>query len=279
MDLATLVGILIGVGMISWALASGGGISTFIDLPSIAITLGGTLAATLIAFPLKSVLGVMKVSSKVFFSKETDLVGEIGNLVALAEQARREGLLALEDRLDQLEDPFLRKGLQLVIDGMDPELVRNVLETDLAFAQERHRNGQAMLETMGAMAPAFGMIGTLIGLVQMLKDLDNPDAVGPGLAVALLTTFYGALLANLFFLPMAGKLKVNSAREMLHRELIVEGIMAIQAGDNPRIVEEKLRAFLPPKERSHEAKGGAEAGAEDESGAGTLMPGLRGADR
>jgi chemotaxis protein MotA len=155
----------------------------------------------------------------------------------------------LEDAAYQVEDDFLKKGILLIVDGTDPELVRNILETELAFLEDRHKTGQSIFETMGALAPAFGMIGTLIGLIRMLRNLNNPEAIGPGMAVALLTTFYGALLANLVFIPVAGKLKIRSNEEILNKEVMIEGMLSIQAGENPRIIEEKLKAFLAPKIR------------------------------
>ena len=222
----------------------------FIHVPSILIVLGGTFAATLINYPLQSVLAVSKILKNVFMEKSKDPNEIIKILVDLAETARREGLLALEDTAYQMDDDFLKKGILLIVDGTDPELVRTILETELAFLEDRHRTGQSIFETMGALAPAFGMIGTLIGLIQMLKNLQDPDAIGPGMAVALITTFYGALLSNFVFVPIAGKLKVRSNEEILLKEVMVEGMLSIQAGENPRIIEEKLKAFLSPKLRS-----------------------------
>lgn len=222
----------------------------FINVPALMITLGGTMAATFISYPMHQVMGVMRVVKKAFVGPGPQSAEVITTLVRFAEKARREGLLALEDDARALEEPFLQKGIQLVVDGSDAELVRGILQTELAFLEERHRGGAAMFETMGALAPAFGMIGTLIGLIQMLRSLDRPEGIGPGLAVALVTTFYGALMANLLFIPIAGKLKVRSSSEILLKEVMIEGILSIQAGDNPRIVEEKLKAFLSPQARN-----------------------------
>ena len=207
------------------------------------------MAATLINYPIHQVMGVFKVVKKAFVPQGPTAADTIENLVRFAEKARREGLLALEDDSLQLDEPFLKKGIQLVVDGTEASLVRSILETELSFLEERHRSGAGMFDTMGALSPAFGMIGTLIGLIQMLRNLDSPEAIGPGMAVALVTTLYGTLLANLFFLPIAGKLKVRSADEILLKEVMIEGILSIQAGDNPRIVEEKLKAFLSPQNR------------------------------
>ncbi|MFO7171552.1 MAG: MotA/TolQ/ExbB proton channel family protein [Bacillota bacterium] len=254
MDITTLIGILAGTFLLLWAIGSGGSVLAYLDLTSAAITLGGTLAATLIHYPLPQVLSVLRVAKNAFVTRSEDPEETIRILARFADQARREGLLALEDALENLEDPFLRKGLQLVVDGTDPELVRNILETDLAALEERHRAGAGIFEAMAQYAPAFGLVGTLIGLINMLRSLEDPASVGRGMAVALLTTLYGAILANLFCLPIAGKLKARSAEEILNRQIMVEGILAIQAGDSPRIVEEKLRAFLPPSAQARAGK-------------------------
>lgn len=254
MDISTLVGIIAGAALFIWAISSGGSVLDFVHPPSIAITIGGTLAATLIHYPLSRLVSVSRVAKNAFISRAADVEETITVLTQFAEQARREGLLALEEAVEQLEDPFLRKGLQLVVDGTDPELVRSILDTDLAALEERHKAGAGIFEAMGTYAPAFGLVGTLIGLINMLKSLEDPAAVGQGMAVALLTTFYGALMANFIFLPIAGKLKTRSAEEILNREIMVEGILAIQAGDSPRIVNEKLRSYLPPAARAKKAE-------------------------
>lgn len=254
MDIASIIGFVAGTVLILWAMSTGGSLMGFWDPPSIAITVGGTFAAVFINFPLSKIVGVMKILKQAFIGKVIDPSEVIGTLVKFAEKARREGLLALEDEAAQLTDPFLQKGLQLVVDGTDPELVRSILETELAFLEDRHKAGQGIFDSMAALAPAFGMIGTLIGLIQMLKNLDDPSAIGPGMAVALLTTFYGAMMANFVFIPISGKLKVKSAEEVLLKEVMIEGILSIQSGDNPRIVEEKLKAFLAPKLRKGKDK-------------------------
>jgi chemotaxis protein MotA len=248
-DIATVLGIVSGVVLFLWAIMIDGSLNDFIDTPSILIVLGGTAAGTLISYPLNRVLDVIKILKVVFTKKIIDAAEIIKIIVELAETARREGLLALEDAALQIDDQFLQKGILLVVDGTDPELVRSILETELSFLEERHKSGQSIFETMGALAPAFGMIGTLVGLIQMLKNLDSPEAIGPGMAVALITTFYGALLANLVFIPIAGKLSVRSSEEVLLKEVMIEGMLSIQAGENPRIIEEKLKAFLSPNIR------------------------------
>lgn len=251
MDLASIIGILTGFGLFIAAIGLGGSLKTFWDPASLLIVLGGTTAATLVNYPMVHILGMFKVLSKAFVKKSASPKEFIELLVRFAEKARREGLLALEEESAEVGDPFLQKGIQLVVDGTDPELVRNVLETELAFLSDRHKGGQSIFQTMGSLAPAFGMIGTLIGLIEMLRNLDDPNAIGPGLATALMTTFYGAVLANLIFIPVAGKLGVKSQEEILLKEVMIEGILSIQAGDNPRIVGEKLKAFLAPKVRDN----------------------------
>ncbi|MCL6450692.1 MAG: motility protein A [Acetobacteraceae bacterium] len=249
MDLASFLGIFIGMGLFVWAMAMGGSLQGFLNVPAVMITVGGTFTATLINYPFWQVVSVFRVLRHVFFSRSLKPAEVIAILVRFAEKARREGLLALEDEAAQLNDGFLRKGIQLVVDGTDPELVRNILETELAFLEDRHRAGQGLFETMGALSPAFGMIGTLIGLIQMLGHLDKPETIGPSMATALITTFYGAMMANFLFIPIAGKLRVRSSEETLLKEVEIEGILSIQSGDNPRIVEEKLKAFLAPSMR------------------------------
>lgn len=253
MDIATLLGVIVGLGAIGWGMTAGGSLSTFWDLSSVAITLGGAVAGTLIAFPFSRLKEIFKIGRKAFIDSEADPETVIATLVSFAEKARRDGLLALEDEAQQLEDPFLQKGIQLVVDGTDPELVRSILEIELSFLEERHKQGQSVFDTLGFLAPAFGMIGTLIGLIQMLKNLSDPSTVGPNMAVALITTFYGALIANLICIPIASKLRVRSSEEILLKEVIIEGILSIQAGENPRIVREKLEAFLSPVRRNGRA--------------------------
>ncbi len=252
MDLATILGIVTGLGLIFMAIFQGAGLSTYIDIPSVLITVGGTFAATLINYPLGDMIGLMGVIKKSFLHKEISPAEVIDSIVQLAERARREGILALESSIESLEDEFLQTGIRLAVDGIEADIIRDVLETELSYLEGRHKHGQSILEALGAYAPAFGMIGTLIGLVAMLKNMDDPSAIGPGMAVALLTTFYGAFMANLIFLPLAGKLKVRSQQELLIKELIIEGVMSIQSGDNPRIIEQKLQAFLSPKLRRTE---------------------------
>jgi len=244
-----LIGIISGIALMIGSVILGGETHNFFNLPALMIVLGGTLAATTINYPVRELLKIAPILRVAFTSKKMEPSGVISTMVSFAEKARREGLLALEDDTGGLDDQFLRKGIQLVIDGTDPELVRSILDTELAFLSERHKMGQSIFETMGSLSPSFGMIGTLIGLVQMLSVIDDPEAIGPGLATALITTLYGVIMANLVFIPIAGKLKVRSEEEILLKEVMIEGMLSIQAGENPRIVEEKLKAFLAPEIR------------------------------
>jgi chemotaxis protein MotA len=249
MDLATILGILSGVFLITASILSQGSFRTFFDFSSVLIVIGGTMASTLINFPLKEVLSVFGVVKNAFLHKDPDPRETIRQLVRFAEIARREGILYLERELENVQDPFLRQGIQLAADGTEPEMMRAILETEISYLQERHELGQSILAAMGSYAPAFGMIGTLIGLIIMLTNMSDPSKIGPGMAVAIITTFYGAVLANLIFLPLAGKLKTRSKQEVMMKELILEGVLAIQSGDNPRIVEQKLISFIAPKIR------------------------------
>ncbi len=249
MDIATIIGIFSGVILVALSILTKGNINSFIDVSSALVVIGGTVAATLINFPLADVLSVIGVVRNAFLHKAPDPRDTIKQLVHFAEIARREGILYLERELENVQDPFLKQGIQLAADGTEPELMRAILETEISYLQERHELGQSILSAMGSYAPAFGMIGTLIGLVIMLANMSDPSMIGPGMAVALITTFYGALLANLIFLPLAGKLKTRSKQEVMLKELMLEGVLAIQSGDNPRIVEQKLISFIPPKIR------------------------------
>ncbi len=254
MDLGSTIGIIVGFILIIGSIQIGGGLTFFINIPSLMLVVGGTIAATLITFPIGRVLGVMTVVKNAFLTKDLDPNQTIENLVGFAEKARREGILSLESAIEEANDDFLKSGIRLAVDGVEPELIKDILDTELAFIEDRHKMGQAIFNSMGAYAPAFGMIGTLIGLVQMLQSMEDPSSIGPAMAVALLTTLYGAVMANLMFLPIAGKLKNRTAEELLIKEITIEGIMSIQSGDNPRIVKQKLQAFLSPKLRTAEAE-------------------------
>jgi chemotaxis protein MotA len=246
LDIATIVGIVAGLALVLWGITSTGNLGWFWSFSSFLIVVGGTVSATFVAYPLKKVLSTFKVVRKAFSTNDFQPGTIINEIISLANIARREGLLALEEAVEQIEDEFLHKGVMLIVDGTDPELVKNILETELSFLEERHGEGKGLFDIMGTLAPAFGMIGTLIGLVIMLQQLENPDTIGPSMAVALITIFYGSLLANLIFIPIGKKLKIKSREEILLKEIMIEGLLSIQAGENPRIIEEKLKAFLPP---------------------------------
>jgi chemotaxis protein MotA len=264
MDIATVAGIIAGAAFIMVGILLDGNLGSFYDLPSIMITLGGTTAAMFIAYPIKKLAEIIRIARGLFFIRNDDLQQVISQIIELANIARKEGLLALEEAVSKIDEPFLQKGILLIVDGTDPELVKNILETELSFIEERHQQGQGVFETAASLAPGFGMIGTLIGLINMLKNLNDTASLGPSMAVALVTTFYGSIIANLFCIPMARKLKYKSSQEILVKEMMLEGILSIQAGENPRIIEEKLKAFLPPEERElydksyHKEQGGDE---------------------
>ncbi len=249
MDIATIIGIVSAFSLVIIAVASGGGLTWFLDGPSALIVFGGTFGAVLINYPLADVLGVIKVAQNAFFKKEQKARAAIDLLVTMSKVSRKEGMLALQNMTHRLRDPFLVKAVHLIIDGLEPVDVTNILETELDFIEERHRLGAEIFTTMGNYAPAMGMTGTLIGLVQMLMTMNDPSSIGPAMSIALVTTFYGVILAYLLFLPLAGKLKRLSAQELLVKQLIINGILSIQAGDNPRILEQKLHAFISPHER------------------------------
>lgn len=250
MDLATILGILVSFGLILWALVIGGNPIIFLNLPSALIVLGGTFGATLINYPWRNVFGVFQVLRNAFFSRQHDPVQIIDAFLGYAQRARREGILAIEPLIKNIEDDYLRKGLQLTVDGLEPQVIQEIMETEIAYLEERHDRGAEVLTMMGTFAPAMGLIGTVIGLVQMLRSMNDPSTIGPAMAVALLTTFYGVILANLVFNPMAGKLRARSREEVLVREMILEGLLAISKGENPRILQEKMNSFIAPKMRS-----------------------------
>lgn len=249
MDLASVIGLALAAMMVVGGMLAGGDILAFWDLPSVLIVFGGTLGGVMMANPLERTKNMAKICKQAFFTTPIDLVALIQTMVSFAEKARREGLLALEEDASQLDDEFMRKSIQLVVDGTDPELVKSILDTEISLLEDRHSSNKAYFDSIAELGPAFGMLGTLIGLIQMLGNLSDPDALGPGMAVALVTTFYGSMLANMIAIPISKKLATRSAEEISSRELMVEGILSIQAGENPRIVEEKLKVFLPPAQR------------------------------
>lgn len=247
MDLATLVGIVSATLVIIGSIALGGDMMGFINVPSVIVVIGGTFAATLTRISLSQFLGSFKIAMKAFMNKSTDPQQLIEEAVELAKVARKEGVLALEGR--DIAHPFLKRGIDMCIDGHPPEVVQQMLAKDINLTISRHDIGVRMFKAIGDAAPAMGMIGTLIGLVQMLSNMEDPKSIGPAMAVALLTTLYGAVIANAFALPIAEKLKMVSNSEKLNKSLILESISCIQEGTNPRVMEQLLLTFLPERKR------------------------------
>ena len=252
LDIATVAGFAVGTIAIIGSILAAGSLAAFIDVPSMIVVVLGTLAAILINFPLSDVTGFVSMVMQAIQYTEADKKATIEMIVKFAEDARKDGLLALESHIKDLNDNFIKGGLQLAIDGTEPELLADILEAEIANMEERHKKAHSMCDAFGAFAPAFGMIGTLIGLVLMLQNMSDPSSIGPSMAVALITTFYGAIIANFIFIPLGGKLKERTKEEVQLREMIIAGILSIQSGDNPKLVEQKLMAFLPPKDRKQD---------------------------
>lgn len=251
MDLATIIGMILAWGAFFGAIImEGGDLKMMLNPSAMLLVFGGTLGASMMSFPLSTLMGLPTIVKHAFVGKHENVAEVIKTLVGFAERARREGLLALEDEAKDIDDPFLKKGIQLAIDGTDPELVRDIMQTDIAFLGTRHHAGASMFATMGGFAPTLGVIGTVAGLVHMLANLSDPGSMGPSIAAAFIATLYGVSSANLIFLPLSNKLKHVNQEELQVREIEMEGILSIQSGDNPRIVEEKLKAFLSPKLRT-----------------------------
>lgn len=258
MDIATLIGFVIAWGLVLGAIPMGGmSFTSFLDPASIAIVIGGTIGATLMNCPLDKFLGAGAVAKKSFSYKLIDPREVIAQMVDFSNRARREGILALEEAAASTDNPFLKKGIQLAVDGEDPAAIENILDNEIGYLKERHKSGAEVFITMATYSPAMGLIGTLIGLVGMLNNMSDPSSIGPAMAVAILTTFYGALFANLVYNPIAGKVRIRSGQEVLVWELTKEGVLAISAGDNPRMVEQRLNAYLAPKMRNLSDKEGA----------------------
>ncbi len=244
MDITSFIGILLGIGLVLWAILLNSGLDLFINIPSAAVVFGGTIAATAIAYPMNELFRVAGLFIKVFVTKKKDLVQLIDSMVMVCNVARKGGVLAIESKLNEIDNEFLKKGLQFTVDGKDEATVSSLLRGEIKQIQMSHKDGWEIMNEMGKFAPAFGMIGTLIGLVQMLSSLDDVASVGPKMAVALITTFYGALVANLIFIPMTVKLKRRSAAESLEMNLVLEGIIFIRKGVNPRFMKETLEGYL-----------------------------------
>src|SRR5688572_7676662 len=264
MDKTSLPGLVLGlVALLGGAYMEGTTPDKLMMLPAFIIVIGGTIGAAMVSFPLDVVMAFPKHMKIAFTEVKHDLTHVVETLVKLSDRARREGLLALEQEAGNLE-PFTRRGVQMVVDGSDPALVREILEADIDAMRERHKPGAGIFEAMGGYAPTMGIIGTVMGLVHVLENLSEPDKLGPLIASAFLATLYGIFFANALFLPFAAKLKSKSADEAHLKQLVVEGVLAVQSGDNPRVVREKLDAYLPPYLRggAAAAKGGGAAAAQ-----------------
>ena len=260
MDLATILGLVIGMVLVIISICLGdAGIASlkgFLDAPSVLITLGGSFCAVLASNSLSEFIEGLK-SIKLVFKVYAEDTGEmIRRIIDLSNVARKEGLLSLEEAAADLDDAFLKKGILLIVDGTDPDLVRAIMETELMSLEERHKSKAAFWDNLGAMGPAWGMIGTLIGLINMLGNLDDPGSLGPAMSVALLTTMYGSMLANWLCAPVANKMKSNSGKEVMVKQIMIEGLLSIQAGENPRVIEEKLKSFVAPRDRDIADEGG-----------------------
>ncbi|MBQ7919983.1 MAG: motility protein A [Lachnospiraceae bacterium] len=264
MDIASIIGLIFGFVLMIFGIISGGAsVMDYIDVPSILITFGGSVCGVLASYDVASFVNGFKSFTLTFKMPAINIEGTIRSIIDLSNIARKEGLLSLEEAAAELEDPFMKKGILLIVDGTDPDLVRAILETEIMSVDSRHRDVIGFWECWGALGPAWGMIGTLIGLVAMLNDMSDPSAIGPAMAVALITTFYGSMIANWICTPTANKLKMNNANEMQLKEVMVEGLLSIQAGENPRVIEEKLKSFLPPASRSIGSEGDDMGGAEE----------------
>lgn len=247
MDIATIVGLVFGAGILIAAIVLGGSPLMFFNIPSVLIVFGGAFATVFIRFSMGEVINSIKVTMNAFFVKLSVPQDVIKEIVNLANIARKNGLIVLEQQ--PIADKFLKKAIMYCVDGHEAEFIEEVLKKEVNLTVERHEIGQGVFKSLGEASPAFGMIGTLVGLVQMLATMDDPSSIGPSMAVALLTTLYGAVLANLIFLPLADKLVLRSQEEERNRKLIIEGVLGILKGLNPRVMEEFLETFLPPKER------------------------------
>jgi chemotaxis protein MotA len=266
--MGALLGVALGAGAILVSMIlEGGSPASLLNIPAIILVVGGTFGVVAASFSLKEALGAFALVKVCLSDRPDNRVALIRTIVAFSEKARREGLLVLEEDAKQMEDPFLRKGVQLVVDGTDPELVKDILETDLEAMEARHHTNEQIFRQAGGFAPTLGILGTVLGLVHVLHNLDKPETLGPAIAGAFMATFFGVFTANIFWLPLANALKKRTEQEAEERLLIIEGVLSIQSGDNPRIVAEKLKSFVPPALRGElddETPAAAAAGAAAE---------------
>lgn len=250
MDIASIIGIVGGAAMIVMSvMTSGGTLGGIIDVPSMAMTIGGSYFAMYIAAPLKKALGMFKIMGRAFKVPDFGEKNIVVNMQALSEKARREGILALEDGLDDLEDDFMKMGLRLVVDGTDGNIIRAIMENEMNQVEARHMDWIGLVNAWAGFAPGFGMMGTVVGLIGMLNNLEDKSSLGPNMAVALITTLYGSMMANWLITPFATKLLAHNSAEMRAKEMVIEGVLAIQAGENPRIMVQKLLSYLDPVSR------------------------------
>ena len=266
MKFGSAIGIVVSIiGLCLGAVMEGSNPAVVINIPAILIVLVGTLGATITGTSFDSIKAIPKLFKKAFSPDVLDLNGRVTELVSYAEQARRDGLLALDEQLANVEDPYTKKGLQLVVDGTDPELVADVLEAENDAMRKRHKAATQPFEKAGGYAPTLGIIGTVFGLVHVLSNLSKPETLGPSISSAFIATLLGISSANIVYLPIAARLKQLSQEELHFRAMTLEGILAIQAGDNPRVVQEKLTAYVPPSQRMSEEEAAEAAKAQKEA--------------
>lgn len=261
MDIATILGLVICFAMVLVGVATSGGLQalpSYINIPSVAITFGGAFSAVLAANTMQTFLSGLKSFALVLKVPKNNTAEMINNIINLSNVARKEGLLSLEEAAGELDDEFLKKGILLIVDGTDPELVRAIMETELVSMDSRHKARIGFWDNVASMGPAWGMIGTLVGLVNMLNNMEDASTIGPNMATALITTLYGSLLANWICGPVSNKLKAQNDMEMMQKEIMIEGLLSIQAGENPRVIEEKLKSFMAPSERTNPDDNGGE---------------------
>jgi len=245
MDISSVIGVVSGMGFVLGTILLGGSIMMFVNIPSILIVVGGTIAACMIGYPLSDVLGMFKVAIKVFMFKIEKPEEIIANLVEISNKARKGGLLSIEGDIQSTPDPYLAQALQMTVDGVKTGDIAQIMQKKMELTRKNLDTGADIFSSMGGYAPAFGMIGTLIGLVQMLANLDDPSSIGPKMAVAMITTFYGSVMANLFFIPMSDKLSGRNHEEITNMNIIFEGILSIREGEHPKLMEDKLKVYLP----------------------------------
>lgn len=249
MDIASFIGVFGGLGIIIFGAIMGGSLGGLIDIPSVLITIGGSYACLYLTYPLTQAVGIFGVMGRAFRIWDFGEKAIVQRLVSFSEKARREGILALEEEIQDLDDDFMRGGLRLVVDGTDGEVIRTLMENELSQMEGRHMTWISVVNAWATLAPGFGMLGTVIGLIGMLNNLEDKSSLGPNMAVALVTTLYGSIMQNWMFVPISGKLGYHNGMEVKAREMVIEGVLSIQAGDNPRILAQKLLTYLSPRDR------------------------------